>query len=128
ATVSVSLHDNGGTANGGIDTSAIQTFDITVTALNPLSITGTGLDDVLIVNATGANSGSYTLNGGPAMPFSGITSFTFDGLAGNDLLQINNPAGGLVAPSGGISYNGGGESNARLDNLGGPATTGVHSA
>ncbi|HEX3558566.1 MAG TPA: Calx-beta domain-containing protein, partial [Pyrinomonadaceae bacterium] len=30
ATVSVSLHDNGGTANGGQDTSAVQTFTITV--------------------------------------------------------------------------------------------------
>ena len=30
ATVSVSLHDNGGTANGGSDTSAVQTFTITV--------------------------------------------------------------------------------------------------
>jgi hypothetical protein len=30
ATVSVSLHDNGGTANGGVDTSAVQMFTITV--------------------------------------------------------------------------------------------------
>ena len=30
ATVSVTLKDNGGTANGGIDTSAVQTFTITV--------------------------------------------------------------------------------------------------
>jgi len=33
-TVSVSLHDNGGTANGGVDTSALQTFTITVTPVN----------------------------------------------------------------------------------------------
>src|SRR5262249_38463228 len=31
ATVSVSLHDNGGTANGGVDTSAAQTFTIAIT-------------------------------------------------------------------------------------------------
>src|SRR2546430_13581610 len=30
ATVTVSLHDSGGTANGGIDTSAAQTFTITL--------------------------------------------------------------------------------------------------
>ena len=30
ATVTVKLHDNGGTANGGVDTSAAQTFTITV--------------------------------------------------------------------------------------------------
>ena len=34
ATVSVSLHDNGGVANGGSDTSPIQTFTITVTPVN----------------------------------------------------------------------------------------------
>ncbi|MDQ3931115.1 MAG: Ig-like domain-containing protein [Chloroflexota bacterium] len=30
ATVSVQIHDNGGTANGGVDTSAVQTFKINV--------------------------------------------------------------------------------------------------
>src|SRR5208283_4112802 len=34
ATVTVQIHDNGGTANGGVDTSAAQTFNITVTAVN----------------------------------------------------------------------------------------------
>jgi CSLREA domain-containing protein/uncharacterized repeat protein (TIGR01451 family) len=37
AIVSVSLHDNGGTANGGVDTSAVQTFTITVLG----AVTGT---------------------------------------------------------------------------------------
>jgi type IV pilus assembly protein PilY1 len=34
ATVTISLSDDGGTANGGVDTSADQTFTITVTAVN----------------------------------------------------------------------------------------------
>src|SRR3989442_2958614 len=34
ATVTVTLSDNGGTANGGVDTSASQTFTITVTPVN----------------------------------------------------------------------------------------------
>lgn len=34
ATVSVSIHDNGGVANGGVDTSAVQTFAIAVTPVN----------------------------------------------------------------------------------------------
>ena len=34
AIVSVSIHDNGGTLNGGVDTSAVQTFNINVTAVN----------------------------------------------------------------------------------------------
>jgi hypothetical protein len=38
ATVTVSLHDNGGVANGGVDTSAPQTFTITVTGPPSLAI------------------------------------------------------------------------------------------
>jgi hypothetical protein len=38
ATVSVQLHDNGGTANGGVDTSAVQTFTITITPPPTLTI------------------------------------------------------------------------------------------
>ena len=34
ATVSVQIHDDGGTANGGVDTSGVQTFRITVTFVN----------------------------------------------------------------------------------------------
>jgi uncharacterized delta-60 repeat protein len=34
ATVTVAIHDNGGIANGGVDTSATQTFTITVNAVN----------------------------------------------------------------------------------------------
>ncbi len=47
ATVSVRIHDNGGTANGGADTSAIQTFTITITTdtTGPMggSVDATGL-------------------------------------------------------------------------------------
>ena len=32
--MTVRIHDDGGTANGGVDTSADQTFTITVTAVN----------------------------------------------------------------------------------------------
>jgi hypothetical protein len=48
ATVTVRIHDNGGMANSGVDTSASQTFTVTVTAVNdapvntaPPSIVGT---------------------------------------------------------------------------------------
>ena len=40
ATVTVSLSDNGGTANGGVDTSATQTFTITVDAENDPPVVG----------------------------------------------------------------------------------------
>ena len=58
ATVSVSIHDNGGTTNGAIDTSAVQTFIITV-------------DDAPVVTAS-ATSMAYTENGTTPLD-SGIT-------------------------------------------------------
>ena len=52
ATVSVQIHDNGGTTGGGVDTSAIQTFTITVSLVNHApSFTG-GADDTLLEDAS----------------------------------------------------------------------------
>ena len=68
ATVTVSLHDNGGTANGGVDTSAPQTFTITVTPVNdapvamPDSYT-TAEDTVLIVAAPGVLANDIDVDG-----------------------------------------------------------------
>jgi hypothetical protein len=42
--ISVQLHDNGGTSNGGVDTSAAQTFDITITKPHPWHNTAKGED------------------------------------------------------------------------------------
>ncbi len=78
---------------------------------------GTANADTVVVTATGANSGNYSLNGAPAVSFSGITAFTFNGLAGNDTLTINNPAAGLFAPAGGIFYDGGTQTGAPGDSL-----------
>src|SRR6185436_16194585 len=46
ATVTVRLHDNGGIAGGGVDTSAPQTFTITVTAVNDAPRFTKGADQV----------------------------------------------------------------------------------
>src|SRR4030095_16757239 len=67
---------------------AMTTFD--------LVIDGTGASDTLVVTATGTNSGSYSLNGAAAVPFSGIDSLTFNGLGSDDLLTIKNPFEGLL--------------------------------
>lgn len=72
ATVTVRAHDNGGTANGGIDTSVSQTFTITIESVNdapvavddsyttaensPLTITPRGV----LVNDTDIDSDSLT--------------------------------------------------------------------
>ncbi len=56
ATVGVNIHDNGGTSNGGVDTSAIQTFTITVNGVNQVPSFNGGGDDTTL-----EDSGSQTL-------------------------------------------------------------------
>ncbi|MCA9005843.1 MAG: hypothetical protein KDA70_11280, partial [Planctomycetaceae bacterium] len=72
-----------------------------------ISVAGTSGNDVLTVNATDSNSGTWQLNDGPVNSFSDIESFTFFGLAGDDRLVINNPVDGVFHPAGGINYGGG---------------------
>ena len=52
-------------------------------------------------------------------PFANIASFSFLGGAGNDTLTINNPTGGLFAPTRGIDYQGGGQPGDTLNLFGG---------
>ncbi len=51
ATVTVLIHDNGGTANGGVEVSASQTFTITVAAVNDVPSFVKGPDQKVIVNS-----------------------------------------------------------------------------
>ncbi|MEA3210801.1 MAG: large repetitive protein [Chthoniobacter sp.] len=78
---------------------AVQTDSIVVA--------GTAGDDTLVVTATDSNSGSYVLNGGTPVPFTGIASFTFHGAAGSDKFSIINPAASVFGPANGVFYNGG---------------------
>ena len=82
-----------------------------------LTINGTTADDTIVVTATGADSGSYSINGGPAVAFSGV-ALAVTGGAGNDTLTIANPTGGLFAPVNGISYDGGGQPADSLEIMG----------
>src|SRR5438477_11193947 len=58
ATVTVSLHDDGGTANGGSDTSVAQTFHIVVAAVNDAPGFVVGRDQTVLVD-----SGPHTVRG-----------------------------------------------------------------
>src|SRR5438270_493906 len=55
ALVYVKLHDDGGTANGGVDTSAVQTFTINVTAVNDVPSFTKGTDPTVLEDS-GAQS------------------------------------------------------------------------
>src|SRR5439155_101133 len=62
ATVTVQLHDNGGTANGGVDTSAAQTFTITVTAVNDAPSFTKGADQTVLEDAGAQTVANWATN------------------------------------------------------------------
>ena len=86
-----------------------------------LTINGTSGDDAIVITATGSDSGSYSINGSPAVAFSGVTQVVVTGEDGNDTLTIVNPEGSLFVPTDGISYDGGGDPADALEILGGTA-------
>ena len=101
ATVTVQLHDSGGTASGGIDTSAPQTFTITVTQVNDAPSFAKGADQSV------TEAGAHTVEGwagaisvGPANESAQTASFIFTGNDNPGLFTIA-PA---VSPSGTLTY------------------------
>jgi len=77
ATVTVAAHDDGGTANGGVDTSAAQTFTITINAVNDApSFTSGG--NVTVLEDSGAYSQAWAtaISAGPANESSQTVTFT----------------------------------------------------
>lgn len=81
AIVSVQIHDDGGTANGGVDTSAVQTFTITV---NPYTVNGLLPQDIGGPGLAGSSSysgGTYTISGGGTDIYGTADKFHFLGQA-----------------------------------------------
>jgi len=68
ATVTIQIHDDGGTANGGVDTSGAQTFTITVTAVNDVPSFTKGTDQQVLKNSGAASVAGWATNlsAGPA--------------------------------------------------------------
>jgi hypothetical protein len=77
-----------------------------------LTLRGSEPNNTIVVRATGFTSGSYSVNGGRWVRFAGIRSLRIDGVGGHDVCRIVNPPGGLFAPPGGISCNGGNRAGA----------------
>jgi len=80
ATVSVSIHDDGGTLNGGIDTSPIQAFIITVNALPTVS-------SAIVSPNILCGSGQVVFS---ATASSGIIKW-YDALTNGNLISVLNP-------------------------------------
>lgn len=133
ATVTVRLHDNGGTGNGGVDTSPSQTFkittfvpDVTYTALGNARLRAVVSNGVLVVLINGVRYSSYqpefmrtlTINGGSSndeINLSGLsnlnypllTSVRINGGAGNDKITGSDEADSIDGGSGNDTLQGG---------------------
>lgn len=77
ATITILLKDNGGTANGGIDTSGEQTFTITVSPVNDAPSFIRGPNQVVLVNAGAQTIANWATNisAGPADESSQTVNF-----------------------------------------------------
>ena len=93
ATVTVQLHDAGGTADGGADTSAAQTFTITVAPVNDAPSFSTGADQTVAEDAGAQSIGAWAtaISAGPANEAAQAVTFN---VTGN-----SNPALFAVAPA-----------------------------
>ena len=101
ATVTVTAHDDGGTANGGVDTSAPQTFSITVDPVNdPPSFTaGPDQTSVSLLGAQTVPGWATNISAGPSNESS--QTLTFQVSNDNAALFSVQPA---VAPDGTLTY------------------------
>jgi large repetitive protein len=101
ATVTVTAHDDGGTANGGLDTSAPQTFTVTVDPVNdaPSFTAGPNQSVLSLLGAQSVPGWATAISPGPANEASQSVTFTVT----NDspALFSVQPA---VAPNGRLTY------------------------
>lgn len=128
ATVSVSLQDNGGTVNGGVDTSPVQTFTITVTAVNDAPSFTVGPNQSVLEDAgpQTVNTWATALSAGPNEA-SQTLSFEITGNT-NSALFASGPA---VSATGALTYTPANNANGvatitlRIRDNGGTANGGV---
>ncbi len=92
ATVTVQLHDNGGTANGGSDTSPPQTFTISVNTANHAPSFTKGPDQFQPQDAGATTVPNWATNLNPGTPDEANQTLTF-------VVSNNNPDLFLVQPT-----------------------------
>ncbi len=102
ATVSVELMDDGGTANGGIDTSATQTFTITVNFINDAPSFTVGADQTVAEDA-GAQTvigWATSISAGPPDEAGQVVTFNITGNTNAALFS----SGPIIAANGDLTY------------------------
>ncbi len=102
ATITLVLHDNGGTANGGVDTSAPQTFVITVTPVNQAPSFTKGPDVTVLEDAVPqtVNPWATSISPGPASESGQSVAFNVTGNTNPSLFS----AGPAVSPAGVLTF------------------------
>jgi hypothetical protein len=129
ATITINLQDNGGTANGGVDTSVAQTFTITVNSVNDVPSFTKGADQTVNNNAGAQTVSNWAtaISSGPANESGQTLTFQITGNTNASLFS----AGPAISSAGTLSYtpaaNGGGTATitVNLRDNGGTANGGV---
>lgn len=102
ATITVTLQDNGGTANGGVDTSAPQTFTITVNSVNDAPSFTKGPDQTVLEDAGARTVAGWAtgISAGPANEAGQTLTFAVTSNTNAGLFS----AGPAVAANGTLTY------------------------
>jgi hypothetical protein len=113
ATITIVLKDNGGVANGGVDTSAPQTFTITINPVNDAPTFTKGANQTVINNAGAqtVNNWATNVSPGPADEAGQTVNFQITNNSNVALFTVQ-PA---ISPSGTLTYT-------PATNVGGTAT------
>jgi hypothetical protein len=102
ALITIVLKDSGGTANGGVDTSAPQTFTITVNSVNDAPSFTKGADQIVNEDAGAQSVANWATNisAGPADESGQTLTFLVTGNTNPGLFS----AGPAVSPTGTLTY------------------------
>ncbi|MFA5328473.1 MAG: T9SS type A sorting domain-containing protein [Prolixibacteraceae bacterium] len=102
ASVSVYLKDDGGTANGGVDQTATQTFTITVTSVNDVPTFLAGTDQTVLEDAGAQTVSGWAtgISAGPANESTQVLNFVVTN--DNNVLFSSQPA--IDAATGDLTY------------------------
>jgi methionine-rich copper-binding protein CopC len=102
ATITLVLKDDGGTANGGVDTSPAQTFVITVTPVNDAPSFTKGPDQTVLENAGAqtVNPWATGISAGPTDEAGQTLTFNLTGNTNPSLFS----AGPAISPTGVLTY------------------------
>ncbi len=100
-TVTISLSDNGGTANGGVDISGDQTFSITVTAVNDEPSFTRGSDQMVLEDEATQSISGWATNIDPGSTNESAQNLTFNVSNDNNGLFSSQPA---ITATGTLNY------------------------